>query len=93
MGNLGRLDAQFIKVDELGLINGLPAPHVQAPDLLLPDPDDEPALSCAELTAREEQSLMVNQMVAAIASQYCYEFLLLRIIVACETVFETYRQR
>ena len=87
MGNLGRKETEFIKVDELGLVSGLPAPHVQAPDLLLPDPDDEPALSCAELTVREEQSLVVNQMVAAIASQYCYEFLLRRRVVAMETVF------
>lgn len=87
MGNLGRRDAKFIKVDDLGLVNGLPAPHVQAPDLLQPDPDNEPALSCAELTVREEQSLVVNQMVAAIASQYCYEFLVRRRVVACETVF------
>lgn len=87
IGNLGRKDAEFIKVDELGLISGLPAPHVQAPDLLLPDPDDEPDLSCAELTVREEQSLVVNQMVAAVASQYCYEFLVRRRVVACETVF------
>ena len=87
MGNLGRKETEFIKVDELGLVNGLPAPHVQAPDLLLPDPDDEPALSCAELTVREEQSLVINQMVAAVASQYCYEFGVRRRVVACETVF------
>lgn len=87
MGNLGCREAEFIKVDELGLVNGLPAPHVQAPDLLLPNPDDEPAISCAELTMREEQSLVVNQMVASIASQYCYEFLLRRRVVAMESVF------
>jgi len=87
MGNLGRRDAEFIKVDELGLVNGLPAPHVQAPDLLQPDPDDEPTLSCAELTVREEQSLVVNQMVASVASQYCYEFLVRRRVVAIESAF------
>lgn len=87
IGNYERRMMEFIKVNELGLVNGLPAPHLQAPDLLLPDPDDDPALSCAELTLREEQSLVVNQMVAAIASQYYYEFLVRRRVVACETVF------
>ncbi len=86
-GNYGLQMMEFLKVDELGLVNGLPAPHLQAPDLLQPDPDDDPALSCAELTVREEQSLVVNQMVATVASQYCYEFLVRRRVVACETVF------
>ncbi len=86
MGNFGRKMMEFIKMDELGLVNGLPAPHLQAPDLLQPLYDD-PALSCAELTVREEQSLVVNQMVAAVASQYCYEFLVRRRVVAHETVF------
>jgi hypothetical protein len=31
-------------------------------------------LSCADLTLREEQSLMVNQMAASIAAQYCHQF-------------------
>ena len=72
IGNLGLREIEFIKMDALGLVNGLPAPHLQAPDLLAAtrDPDDDPALSCAELTVREEQSLVVNQMVAAVASQY-----------------------
>lgn len=89
IGNLGLRGIEFIKMDELGLVNGLPAPHLQAPDLLTAtrDPDDDPALSCAELTVREEQSLVVNQMVAAVASQYCYEFLVRRRVVAYETTF------
>ncbi len=87
MGNMGRRMIEFLKVDELGLVNGLPAPHLQAPDLLQPDPDDDTALSCAELTVRSEQSLVVNQMVAAVASQYCYEFLVRRRVVAIESAF------
>ncbi len=89
IGNLGLREIEFIKMDALGLVNGLPAPHLQAPDLLTAtrDPDDDPALSCAELTVREEQSLVVNQMVAAVASQYCYEFLVRRRVVAYETAF------
>ena len=74
IGNYGRRVIKDLRVDELGLVNGLPAPHLQAPDLLEPDPHEEIDLSCAELTVREEQSLVINQMVAAVASQYCYEF-------------------
>lgn len=87
MGNLGQAQIQYLNVNELGLLNGLPAPHLQAPDLLEPDPLDNPALSCAELTAREEQSLTVNQMVAALATQYCYEFLVRGRVTAYETTF------
>ena len=89
IGNLGLREIEFIKMDKLGLVNGLPAPHLQAPDLLAAtrNPDDDPTLSCAELTVREEQSLVVNQMVAAVASQYCYEFLVRRRVVAYETAF------
>ncbi|MGB0388381.1 MAG: PRTRC system ThiF family protein [Ardenticatenaceae bacterium] len=87
IGNYGRGVIKDLRVDELGLVNGLPAPHLQAPDLLKPDPDDEVDLSCAELVVREEQSLMINQMVAAIASQYCYEFLVRRRVVAYESHF------
>ena len=87
IGNYGRRVIKDLRVDELGLVNGLPAPHLQAPDLLEPDPDDEVDLSCAELTVREEQSLVINQMVAAVASQYCYEFLVRRRVVAYETAF------
>ncbi|MGB0383665.1 MAG: ThiF family adenylyltransferase [Ardenticatenaceae bacterium] len=87
IGNYGRRVIKDLRVDELGLVNGLPAPHLQAPDLLEPDPSDNLDLSCAELTVREEQSLMVNQMVAAIASQYCYEFLVRRRVMAYESCF------
>ena len=76
-----------IKVDEsLRLCSGLPSPALQDPALLAPDPaPPEPAcpepvegavLSCADLTLREEQSLMINTTMAAVAADYCYRWVL-----------------
>ena len=69
-----------ITVDEaLRLCSGLPSPAVQDPALLAPDPPTpEPTagLSCADLTLREEQSLMVNTMMGAIAANYCYQWVI-----------------
>jgi len=71
---------QQITVDEaLRLCSGLPSPAVQDPALLAPDPPaQEPTagLSCADLTLREEQSLMINTMMAAIAANYCYQWVI-----------------
>lgn len=56
----------------------LPAPSLQAPRLLEPQPDEVgmQTLSCAELTARDAQSLAVNQTVAAFATDYLVRVLL-----------------
>jgi PRTRC genetic system ThiF family protein len=78
IGNATR--PEQIAVDEaLRLCDGLPSPAVQDPVLLVPDPPTpEPTsgLSCADLTLREEQSLMVNTMMAAIAANYCYQWVI-----------------
>lgn len=64
-------------VDEaLRLCNGLPSPAVQDPALCLPDPPVVSPLSCADLTLLEEQSLMINTMMAAIAANYCYQWVI-----------------
>jgi PRTRC genetic system ThiF family protein len=76
LGNLTE-PAQFQVDEAMGLLNGLPAPHLQEPGLLAPEPEAQP-LSCTALTLREEQSLMVNAQVAAIAAQYVYDFTLTR---------------
>jgi PRTRC genetic system ThiF family protein len=75
-----------VKLSLLGLCNGLPAPHVQEPELLEPDPGD-PDLSCAEMVLREEQSLMVNQAAAAVAAQYVYQYVLMRELASFDTRF------
>lgn len=78
MGNAVR--PQQIAVDEaLRLCSGLPSPAVQDPALLAPDPPaHQPSvgLSCADLTLREEQSLMINTMMAAIAANYSYQWVM-----------------
>jgi PRTRC genetic system ThiF family protein len=84
IGNLTRLEQ--LKLDNIGLCNGLPSPYVQEPDLLEPDEEARP-LSCADLTLLEEQGLMVNSQVAAIAGQYVYEFSLKRTLRQYATYF------
>jgi hypothetical protein len=38
----------------------------------------ESSLSCADLTLREEQSLLINTQVAAVAAQYVYDLIVRR---------------
>lgn len=80
-------DPNAIKFDKLGLCTGLPSPYLQEPLLLEPPPADVNALSCADLTLREEQSPVVNQMVAAIAADYVYQFLVRRELVQMASYF------
>ncbi len=84
---IGNLTAKRqIKLDPLGLCSGLPAPYVQEPELLEPDPDAQ-AQSCAEMALAETQSLMVNRMAATIAAQYTAVFVLQRQVLHMGTVF------
>ena len=76
-----------IQFDRLGLCTGLPSPYIQEPMLLEPPPANVSPLSCAELTQRQEQSPVVNQMVAAIAADYAYQFLVRRELVQMATYF------
>jgi hypothetical protein len=55
--------------------------------LLEPPPADASPLSCADLTLREEQSLVVNQQVAALAAHYAYQFLVRRELAQMATIF------
>ncbi|MBD2628970.1 ThiF family adenylyltransferase [Trichormus variabilis] len=50
----------------------LPSPSKQHPELLTPLPEESnsTSLSCAEIQARNRQSLFVNQQVAVIAAEY-----------------------
>jgi PRTRC genetic system ThiF family protein len=68
IGNIG--DAKWLKHSAaLGMIDGLPAPHLVYPDLIrapkAPKTKKPARQSCAELTAAGEQGLMVNRMAAA----------------------------
>ncbi|MFZ1397966.1 MAG: ThiF family adenylyltransferase [Candidatus Promineifilaceae bacterium] len=78
MGNAVR-PGQITVDAALRLCSGLPSPAIQDPALLAPDPPmREPSdeLSCADLTLREEQSLMINTMMAAIAANYSYQWVI-----------------
>lgn len=76
VGNL--TDPGQMQVDALGVCSGLPSPYLQEPGLLEPDPIDSNPLSCADLTLREEQSLLINTQVAAVAAQYLYDLVIRR---------------
>lgn len=80
-------DPDAIKFDKLGLCTGLPSPYLQEPALLEPPPEDGTPLSCADLMLREEQSPVVNQMVAAIAADYAYQFLVRRELMQMASYF------
>jgi PRTRC genetic system ThiF family protein len=76
LGNVA--DVEAIRFDPMGLCSGLPSPYVQESALLKAPLVEADPLSCAALTQRSEQSLVVNQMAAAIAAQYCCDFLVRR---------------
>ncbi|MCP4417761.1 MAG: hypothetical protein GY805_14145, partial [Chloroflexi bacterium] len=84
IGNLS--DTSQIALDKLGLCSGLPSPYVQEPELLQPDPNEQ-ALSCAEMTIAETQSIMVNRMAATIAGQYAATLILQRQILQMSSYF------
>ncbi|MCP4428020.1 MAG: thiamine biosynthesis protein ThiF [Chloroflexi bacterium] len=85
-GNVSQIDT--IRFDQLGLCTGLPSPYQQEPDLLQPEPKPtDAAISCADLTLREEQSLLVNRLTAAIAAQYCANIILRRELTQMSTYF------
>lgn len=88
IGNLAdRALLPSLEINEFGICPGLPFPSLQDPDLLEPPAVDAPQLSCADLTAHEAQSLMVNQMIAALAAQYVADFVLARRLTTFKTVF------
>jgi PRTRC genetic system ThiF family protein len=78
VGNL--TDLSKLSIDKLGLCTGLPSPYLQEPGLLEPDPEEETPLSCADLTLREEQSLLINSQVAAVAAQLVYDLVVARTV-------------
>jgi len=79
-------DVDRIRLDPLGLCNGLPSPYLQEPDLLEPGTEAQP-LSCAGMMLADEQSLMVNRLAAAIAAQYVTGFVLQRQVTQMGTYF------
>lgn len=64
---------KFIKTKSLGIIESLPFPSIQHPELIEEEEKKRP--SCAEEMERGAQGLLINQMISAYASQYLYELL------------------
>lgn len=81
------IELEMIRFDRLGLCTGLPSPYVQEPALLVPPEISASPLSCADLTLHRDQSLVVNQVAAALAGQYCYQFLVHRMLIQMATYF------
>ncbi len=77
---------EHVQLDNLGLCTALPSPYIQEPNLLLLEEETQP-LSCADLTLREEQSLMVNRMAATIIAQYVYNMSIRRQLTQMSTAF------
>lgn len=70
-----------------GICAALPAPSLLYPDLLVDRPDDQP-LDCARAMEADAQSLMVNQAMAAIAAQYCYQMVVARRLTTFATTVD-----
>jgi PRTRC genetic system ThiF family protein len=86
VGNISQIET--IRFDKLGLCSGIPSPYRQELTLLEPEPNPtDAAISCADLTLREEQSLLVNRLAAAIAAQYCANIVLRRELTQMATYF------
>jgi PRTRC genetic system ThiF family protein len=81
---LTRLAEAFITP---GLCGRLPAPSLAQPDLLVPQPDELPdaRLSCADLAALNAQSLVINQAMAMLMTQYLTALLLTSTLRQCAT--------
>lgn len=85
LGNRYDLEKPELTLD---FCSGLPLPSIQHPELLVDDPVEKMAESCAELTLRDAQSLMVNQAVATFASQYLYRLILSQDLDIYATYFD-----
>lgn len=73
-----------------GLCTETPLPTLQAPELLLPRPDEQPSakLSCAELVALDLQALSVNARVAAEAGDMLMRLLITHDLKRFATYFD-----
>jgi len=67
---------RHVKGDE-GKYRYLPSPALLFPQLLEPEPkpNPQPNLSCADLVARGDQHLLVNDLVACVVAGYVYKLL------------------
>jgi PRTRC genetic system ThiF family protein len=89
--NCFQLKQAFDNFSKPNFCKVLPSPVVLHPELLeaLPEEQESTPLSCAELVARNQQSLFVNQHVAAIASDYLLALILTGGLKKFATYFDT----
>lgn len=73
----------------MGIATNVPSPAIQMPDIIKPSAEPKPDESCADLTARREQGLMVNSMIATVASQYLYKIVIERALDTFYTYADT----
>lgn len=59
----------------LQLVNRLPAPNIQLPGLMAPNVTPEPSRSCAEAVESEDQSPVINQIMANLVLDMVYKLL------------------
>lgn len=74
---VGTVEGDQIKgafMEAIGRTKGLPKPSAQLPGILLPAPD-EPKLDCALAVQRQEQSPLINQLMATIVLQAVQELI------------------
>lgn len=74
---VGNINNGSVELNPLfGLIGGIPAPSLQMPSLLHPDPEEVVQvddMDCALMALHDEQSLNVNRMMAVFAAQAVYD--------------------
>lgn len=89
--NRFQLEQAFDNFSKPNFCKVLPSPTLMHPELLeaLPEEQESTPLSCAELVARNQQSLFVNQHVAAIASDYLLALTLTGGLKKFATYFDT----
>ena len=76
VGNAAKNIKKHFKTESLmGYCSRVPLPHVQHPELI-DTKKDVAEKSCAARVMENTQSLMVNQSIAAIASQYLYKMVI-----------------
>lgn len=79
IGNSGHYDTVLKGIKgEKGKYRNLPTAPLLFPNLLEPEPpkpEPEPDVSCAELVAKRDQDLFINDWMAMVTSQYAYKLL------------------
>ena len=77
IGNMPNRRKGKVNISGMGLVNNLPAPFVQMPDLLDEDSTNTELPGCTLATVTGEQSLFINQYVSSAVTKLVYDMLYL----------------